>query len=183
MGRGLCRSPEGPALVLSVGVLHEPRTGLPGREVGWFPLVMEGVVGILHASSWGRGVSGVGGLPSRCGDAGRVSPSCPMARLGTRATRHPIIAPECPRSAWVFPQPCPKQWRGPGRRLGRLWNKRRVSGGQTMLLMAVKGWVPHLKAKHPGFGGPWESSPCASAETSPFISRIMSSNIWLWIRP
>lgn len=52
-----------------------------------------------------------------------------------------------------------------------------------MHLMAVKGWVPHLTAKHGGFGGPWESSPCANTEASPFISRIMSSNIWLWIRP
>lgn len=35
------------------GVLRERRTGLPGREVGWLPLVMEG---ILHASGQGRGV-------------------------------------------------------------------------------------------------------------------------------
>lgn len=38
------------------GVLREPRMGLPRREVRWFPLVIEGMVGILHAS---RGVFGV----------------------------------------------------------------------------------------------------------------------------
>lgn len=38
------------------GVLREPHMGLPRREVGWFPLVMEGT---LHTSSRGRGVFGV----------------------------------------------------------------------------------------------------------------------------
>jgi len=160
------------AVLLSAGsragrvreVLREPRTGLPAR-VGGVPRRDGGDDGHPSRSSRGRGglgcgVRGVGALPPRCGDAGRGSPSCPVALLGTRAARRPLIAPLCPRSAWVFPRPRPTRWRGPGRRIGRLRSEGRASGGQTALLRAVKGWVPHLTAKHPSFGGgPGEAAP------------------------
>lgn len=71
----------------------------------------------------------------------------------------PLIAPVCPRSAWVFPQPCPKRWRGPGRRIGRLQSDGRVSGRQVRILMVVEGWVPHLMAKHPFLGVPGKAVP------------------------
>lgn len=89
------------------------------------PLVMERRVSILHMAAGaetclGCSVCGVHSRPPQCRDAGRVPLCCPVALLGMRAARQPLRAPECPRAAWVSPQPCPRRQRGPGRRIGHL---------------------------------------------------------------
>lgn len=75
------------------GVLREPHTGLPGREVGWFPLVMEGMVGILHASRRGGGVRCVWGrrppAPVRgCWQGVPILPSGTSGRKGCTPPPH-----------------------------------------------------------------------------------------------
>lgn len=123
---------------------------------------MERLVVILHT----REVPGVGSeAPAP------VWARCPTLPHGTV----PLTAPGCPRSAWVFHPPCPKRWRGPGRSFGRLQSEGKVWGGQTPLLMVLKGHGQTLLF--------WGKAALCRAEASPLTSRIMSSNIWLWIRP